>query len=86
MDHLYWREAGFYPCKICETSSSDISRLGFRDLRGGLSCMFLLNFNGDKSSTFCRVFLEYENIDHLYMLSIFQGRAHRLLVRLIESW
>lgn len=48
--------------------------------------MFLLNFNGDKSSTFCRVFLEYENIDHLYMLSIFQGRAHRLLVRLIESW
>lgn len=69
MDHLYWREAGFYPCKICETSSSDISRLSFRDLRGGLSCMFLLNFNGNKSSIFCRVYrIRGSYWSHVYVI------------------
>lgn len=34
MDYIHWREAGFYPCKICETCPSDFARLSFKDFQG----------------------------------------------------
>lgn len=42
MDYLYRREAGFYPFKICETTSD--SYLSFKDLQvASVRCLLILD-------------------------------------------